>query len=241
MGLRSVQLQKGPGLGMTPARTNQSSSPSRQYRRTSSSMARGHRGHHGGEAVMVRRIRSAGAETQAALGAIVAGAAIALAACGSAVAGGSSVSAGGPGASHVPGGKASAGVALCNDIPKLTSVAVRRTMAVHEVQPDQALPDGITVREPVSVRDLAAALCGLPKSPRGPVNCPAQFAGSLRLAFAAGGHPFRPVTIQVSGCQVVRGLGPVRTVPSSAFWRTLGKDLNFKLPQSTRQPGGINP
>jgi hypothetical protein len=91
------------------------------------------------------------------------------------------------------------------------------------------------------VRDLAAALCGLPKSPRGPVSCPPQFAGSLRLAFAAGGRLFRPVTIQVIGCQGVRGLGPARTVTSSAFWRTLGKDLGFNFPRSTAQPGGINP
>jgi hypothetical protein len=190
---------------------------------------------------MVRGIRPAGAASRAALAAIAVGAFMALAACGSAVAGGRSASAGGLGASAVPGGKASAGVALCVDIPKLTSVAVSRTMALRVVQPDLALPRGITIRETLSVRDLAAALCGLPKAPRGPVNCAPQFVGSLRLAFAAGGRLFRPVTIQGGGCQIVRGLGPVRTVPSSAFWRTLGKDLGFKFPQSTSQPGGINP
>jgi hypothetical protein len=190
---------------------------------------------------MVRGIRPAGAASRAALAAIAVGAFIALAACGSAVAGGRSASAGGLGASQVPGGKASEGVALCIDIPKLTSVAVSRTMALHALQPDPVPPRGITIREPLPVRDLAAALCGLPKSPRGPVNCPPQFVGSLRLAFAAGGRLFRPVTIQGGGCQIVRGLGPVRTVTSSAFWRIVGKDLGFQLPQGTSQPGRINP
>ena len=78
-------------------------------------------------------------------------------------------------------------------------------------------------------------------TPRGPVDCPAQFAGSLQLTFAAGGRRFRPVIIQVSGCQVVRGLGPARMVLSPALWHTLGKDLRFTFPPSTAQPGGINP
>jgi len=90
------------------------------------------------------------------------------------------------------------------------------------------------------VRALAGALCGLPESPRGPVNCPAQFIRSLQLAFAAGGHVFRPVSVEVSGCQVVRGLGPARAVPSPVFWRTLGKDLGLEFPRSTGQPGAIN-
>ena len=106
---------------------------------------------------MVRGIRPAGAASRAALAAIAVGAFMALAACGSAVAGGRSASAGSPGASAVPGGKASAGVALCVGIPKLTSVAVSRTMALRAVQPDLPLPRGITIREPLSVRDLAAA------------------------------------------------------------------------------------
>ncbi len=91
------------------------------------------------------------------------------------------------------------------------------------------------------MRALAGMLCGLPESPRGPVNCPAQVSGSLQLAFAAGGRVFQPVSIQQSGCQVVRGLGPARTVPSSVFWRALDKDLGTNLPRSTGQPGGISP
>jgi len=104
-----------------------------------------------------------------------------------------------------------------------------------------ALPRGITIGEPGPVRGLAAALCRLPAMPRGPVNCPAQFPGSLRLAFAAGQRPFPPVTVQVSACRAVTGLGPARTASSAAFWRTLGKDLSLPSPQNTSSPGGVNP
>ena len=187
---------------------------------------------------MVRRMWPAGAASRAALVTIAAGALAAVAACGSAAAGGHFGSPGGQGATSVPGGRASAGVALCRDLPNLTKVTVSRTMSLHVLEPAMVLPRGITVREPRLVRGLAAALCGLPKMPGGPVSCPAQFGGSLRLAFAAGGRPFRPVIVQMSGCRMVSGLGPARTVPSAAFWRTLGKDLGLKFPQGVGQPGG---
>ena len=91
------------------------------------------------------------------------------------------------------------------------------------------------------MRGLAAALCNLPAIPRGTVNCPAQFRDSLRLAFAVGRRPFPPVTVQVSGCRAVTGLGPARTASSAAFWRTLGKDLSLPHAQSTSHAGGSNP
>lgn len=187
----------------------------------------------------LRRIRLAVAAGRASLGTIAVGALIVLAACGNAVATGHSLSAGHPDATPMPS-KASAGVALCTDIPKLTSVTVGRMMTLHALQPDLVLPRGITIREPRLVRGIAAALCRLPESPRGRVNCPLQFAGSLRLAFADGARLFRPVTIQVS-CGVVAGLGPTRRMPSPALWRTLGTDLGFKIPQNTGHSGGINP
>jgi hypothetical protein len=191
--------------------------------------------------LMVWRMWPAGAASRAALATIAAGALVALAACGSAAPGGHSGSAGGQRATSVPGGRASAGVALCGDLPNLTRVTISRTTSLHELEPAMVLPRGITVRKPHLVRRLATALCGLPKMPRGPVSCSARFGGSLRLAFAAGGRPFRPVIVQISGCRVVSGLGLARTVPSAAFWRTLGKDLGLKFPQDMGQPGGINP
>lgn len=200
----------------------------------------------GGSPVMgvrlrVRRMWPAGVASRAALATIAAGALVAVAACGSAAAGGHFGSASGQGATSVPGGTASAGVALCRDLPHLTRVTVGRTMNLHVLEPAMVLPRGITVKKPYLVRGLAIALCRLPKMPRGPVSCPARFGGSLRLVFAAGGRPFRPVIVQMNGCRAVSGLGPTRTVASVAFGRILGKDLGLEFPQGMGQSGGINP
>ena len=190
---------------------------------------------------MVRRTTRLGAISRAAPAMAAAGAIITVAACGSRVAAGQPAPAGGAGAASMSGGRAVAGMALCRHIPQLTSVVVSRATPLHALEPAMVLPRGITIREPGPVRELATALCRLPAMPRGPVNCPAQFRDLLRLAFAAGRRPFPPVTVQVSGCRAVTGLGPARTASSAAFWRTLGKDLGLPSPQNTSQPGGINP
>ena len=190
---------------------------------------------------MVRPTRRPGAAGRTALAMAAVGAIITVAACGSQVAAGRPASAGGAGAASGPGGRAVAGVALCGHIPQLTSVVVSRTTTLHVLEPALDLPPRITIGEPGPMRTLAAALCALPKMPRGPVNCPAPFTGSLRLAFAARGHPFPPVTVQVTGCRVVTGLGPARAASSAAFWRTLGKDLSLPHAQSTSHVGGSNP
>lgn len=190
---------------------------------------------------MARRTPRLGALSRAALATAVVGAIITVAACGSQVAASQPAPAGGAGAASVLGGRAVAGVALCRHIPQLTRMVVSRTTTMHVLEPAMVLPQGITIGQPGPVRELATALCAMPAMPRGPVNCPAQFRGSLRLAFAADRRPFPPVTIQVNGCRAVTGLGPARTASSAAFWRTLGKDLSLPSPQSTSQPGGINP
>ncbi len=138
------------------------------------------------------------------------------------------------------GGKALAGVALCRDIPELTSVVVTHTKGFRP-QKGSILPRGITIAEPRLVRILAAALCGLPKMPPGLMTCAAGFGGSLRFGFAAGGRPFPPVTVQASSCRVVTGLGPARTARSTAFWRTLSEDLGLSSPRRTSRSGGIKP
>lgn len=190
--------------------------------------------------VMVLRIRQLGAASRVALATAAVGAFITLAACGSQVTVGQSASTDGPGAAPTPGGKALAGVALCRDIPQLTSVVVTHTKGFRP-QKGSILPRGITIAEPRLVRILAAALCGLPKMPPGLMTCAAGFGGSLRFGFAAGGRPFPPVTVQASGCRVVTGLGPARTARSTAFWRTLSEDLGLSSPRRTSRSGGIKP
>ena len=190
---------------------------------------------------MVRPTRRLGAAGRAALAPAAAGALIMVAACGSRAAAGQPAPTGWAGAASMPGGRAVAGAALCRHIPQLTRVVVGRTTPLHVLEPAMVLPRGITIGDPGRVRGLAATLCGLPAMPRGPVHCPAQFRGSLRLAFAAGRRPFPPVTVQVSGCRAVTGLGPARTASSAAFWRTLGEDLSLPSPRNTSPPVGITP
>lgn len=168
---------------------------------------------------MVLPIRQLGAATRAALAAAAVGALLTLAACGSQVAPIQTASTRSSGTPSTPGGGAVAGVALCRDIPHLTSVMITHSMAFRAFQKGSTLPRG-TVMEPRQVRDLAAALCELPKMPPGPVTCPAEFGSSVRFVFAAGRHPFPPVTVQASGCRVVTGLGPARTARSAGLARS---------------------
>jgi hypothetical protein len=184
---------------------------------------------------MARNMRWLGAVGRAALVTAAVGATITVAACGSRAAASQPAPAGGAAAASMPGDRAVAGVALCSHMQQLTSVVVSRTTTLHVLEPADA-PPTITIADPRPVRGLAAALCRLPAMPRGTVNCPAQFRDSLRLTFAAGRRPFPPVTIQVSGCRAVSGLGPARTASSAAFWRTLDKDLSLPSPQNTSQP-----
>jgi hypothetical protein len=196
----------------------------------------------------VRRIQQLGSAGRGALVTVGTGAIIAVAACGQVPAGSASTGASAPAgqsasanlraaasgavASADPGGPAvrpsgtSAPAALCTDIPRLTSVVVSRTGGIRDFEVGSILPRGSTILDPGLVRGLAAALCGLPVLPRVALTCPAQFgAGSVRFAFAAGARPFLPVLVQVSGCRVVTGLGPVRSASSAAFWQLLEKDL----------------
>jgi hypothetical protein len=190
--------------------------------------------------MMVRRVRQLGAASRAALFTVAVGAIFALAACGSQRAAGQSMSAGGPGTAPAPSGAALAGAALCQDIPRLTRVAVSSTTAFRAVQPRLTLPRGIIIVERGRVRGLAAALCGLPKMPPGPMTCLARFRGLLRFGFTAGGRPFPFVTVQVGGCWAVAGLGRARTARSAKFWRTLAEDTGLSPPPNTSQSGGIN-
>jgi hypothetical protein len=71
-------------------------------------------------------------------------------------------------------------------------------------------------------QSVARALCALPVMPSGSFFCPADWAISYRLTFAARARRFAPVTAEASGCQVVHGLGAARwTATSPGFWRTL--------------------
>jgi hypothetical protein len=85
---------------------------------------------------------------------------------------------------------------------------------------------------------LARGLCALPRMPRGPVNCPAFFLGYYRLTFTADGSSLPPVTVQVAGCRLVTGLGPVRQALRPAFWKLLARTGGWPATWPLHLPGG---
>jgi hypothetical protein len=194
--------------------------------------------------------RPKGAARQAALGGIAASLMIGLAACGNAVAG---AGAAGPGAtapgsaagaaratdrpSHGavnPGGvripaSATAQAAMCREIPRLTRMTfmlvIRPSLHVRE-----ALPHGFTIRDPATVRQLAAQLCALPRVPAGQLMCPRMTGASYRLFFFAGNLAFPRVAAGMSGCRVVTGLGATRSWSSpTALGQALARHFGMHL------------
>ena len=69
-------------------------------------------------------------------------------------------------------------------------------------------PQRVVVSRPQQARAVARAVCALPRMPRGPLACPADWGASYRLEFAAAGRRFAVVTVQASGCRRVSGAGP---------------------------------
>jgi hypothetical protein len=105
----------------------------------------------------------------------------------------------------------SAGVPLCMAAGQVDRVVVSRVPALSASSPHELIPGGVTFNNAPRVRALAAGLCALPLMSRGVVNCPADFGGAFRLAFAAGRRGFPPVGVQGSGCRIVTGVGPARS------------------------------
>ena len=127
-----------------------------------------------------------------------------LAACGSVSAG----SAGHPASANASSSRApavaagtSAGgsLSLCADGQSADRVVVSRT----------ASPRQVTLRGATQVQAMVAALCALPPMPAGR-QCAAVSTGSVRLMFVAGERSFPPVTVQMSGCRSVTGMGTTR-------------------------------
>ena len=144
----------------------------------------------------------------AARGALLAGAVLALAACGSVVTAGASHPArpgAGRGAPSAAAARASAGVPLCTAARQPDQLEVRLTPA----QPREILPRMLVSTDAGRVRALARALCALPPLPRG-VHCLAVPRAALLLVFAAPERAVSTVRIQDAHCPDVTGLGPAR-------------------------------
>ncbi len=166
------------------------------------------------------------------LGPVMLAACGSVAAPGSAAAGNGSPAAGDAGGAGAPGHSVPAPLGLCSDPAAADRVVISRSATVHVIQPERILAPGqATVSDAARVRALAKALCALPRMPRGPIGCPALFAGTYSLRFTVARRVLPVVRIQETGCQAVTGLGPVRTVSRSpAFWTVLAAAVGPNSP-----------
>jgi hypothetical protein len=114
--------------------------------------------------------------------------------------------------------------ALCAQAGSVTRLVIHRVNGLPRNHERFSFPARITVTSPGRAQSVARALCALPVMPSGTYNCPADFAISYRLTFAARARQFAPVTAEISGCQEVSGLGATRwTARSPGFWRSLAQ------------------
>jgi hypothetical protein len=196
--------------------------------------------------------KPAGTARHTALAGIAAGLMIGLAACGTTVAGTGTAASGGTAANGPAAGAAasaqpspsgvnpggvmagpgpSADVPLCRAIPQLTRMVFMRSAKPPNLHVREVLPAGFPIKDKVTVHRLAALLCALPVLPAGRMMCPNDIGASYRLFFAAGSRSFPVVTVEVSGCRVVRGLGPPRSWSASpAMEHALAQHFGIHFP-----------
>lgn len=121
---------------------------------------------------------------------------------------------------------AKAGVDLCQIASIVTRVNVTRSKPLNAER--FSFPARVTVTKVADVRAAARALCALPTMPAGVVSCPADLGVDYTLRFSAAAEAAEPVTLDVSGCETVRGLGTSRWVARSPnFWREFGSALGL--------------
>ena len=187
-----------------------------------------------------------GAARRAALGGITAGLMIGLAACGTTVAGTGAAASGT--ASHTPavgatakpsvnpggvmiGAGSAKDTALCRAVPNLTRMTFMLSTRPPSQHLREVLPAGFTIKDRTTVQQLATLLCALPAVPPGHLTCPNDMGASYRMFFAAGGRGFGVVTVEVSGCRVVTGLGPPRSWSmSTALEQALSQHFGIHFP-----------
>ena len=187
-----------------------------------------------------------GAARRAALSGITAGLVIGLAACGTTVAGtavsgsashGPAVGAAAQSSPSVnPGGVmigagSAKDTALCRAVPKLTRMTFMRSAMPPGLHVREVLPAGFTTRDRGTVRQVATLLCGLPAVPPGQMTCPNDMGVSYRLFFVAGTRNFNEVTVELTGCRVVTGLGPPQSWSTSmALQQALSRHFGIHFP-----------
>lgn len=117
---------------------------------------------------------------------------------------------------------------LCESVPQLTRLVVRRTDAFPGNHIAFSFPAVVSVNDAASVRQAANALCALPRMPIVAMHCPADLGITYHLTFSAERRTFPPISIDATGCQTVRGLSEVRWVARTpGFWKVLGEAMGL--------------
>lgn len=160
---------------------------------------------------------------------------------GAAMAGcGSSPGTSGPG-SGGPGQPASAAPAtsrsLCADPAAVSRVQVARIPGIAQLdpaKPGQNRVVRLTVTDPAKARELARAVCALPRAPHGVMSCPINVGGSYQLRFSVLRRQLPLVTIAASGCRQVTGVGRVRMALAPRFWAVFTQATGISAPARPR-------
>ena len=121
--------------------------------------------------------------------------------------------------------------ALGQSIDQLGRLVVSRTDRFPSNQIRFTFPATVVVTDRAAVQAVARALCALPQMPSGTMFCPIDFGIIYHLVFTAGGRSFSVVSIDVGGCETVRGLGATRwLMKSPGFWHMLGMAMGLSKP-----------
>lgn len=165
-----------------------------------------------------------------------------LASCGSttgSATGATSSPSASPSASPSPSPVSSSALAtqavLCHDTSTVTGLVIVREGILRVPQVQSGFPHQVTVATAAQAREVARALCALPRRPNGVIYCPALLPGTTyQLRFTADGRQLPAVTIESTGCETVTGVGPDRWASTSpGFWRTLATAANLSPPGRT--------
>jgi hypothetical protein len=118
-----------------------------------------------------------------------------------------------------------AGSDVCSASPPAGRLVVVRTGSAP-VHPQFTFRAWTAGRSPALVREVVRALCALPRFPEGVFHCPFDSTLRYRLELGSARREF-PVVADPSGCEAVRGAGPVRQARPS-FWRALGRAIGLR-------------
>ena len=147
----------------------------------------------------------------------------------------------GPGSSDQPTGAGQATIRnLCADPAAVTRVQVARIPRVAQLEPSKPGQDRVvkfTVTDPTKARELARAICALPRAPHGVLNCPLDIGGGYQLRFWVMSRHLPLVTIDASGCRAVNGAGRPRLALSPRFWTVFARATGIQAPVPARQSG----